>query len=371
MGQRIAISINSSWNFVNFRKGLVRELGKAGFEVVAIAPPDEFIDEVRAMVAEFVPLAMRSRRVSPLADLALLRRYRTILKRIRPAAYLGFTIKPNTFGSLAAHSLGIPVINNIAGLGKAYQSAGLLQGLASALYRLSLRKSRTIFFQNQEDMDLFVRNGIARAQQARLLPGSGVDLSAFQVPERAPGQDGEFRFLLLARLLWEKGLREYVEAARIVRAQRPDVRFQLLGLFQDEPGAPQPATVAAWQDDGLIEFLGGARDVRPHIAESDCVVLPTFYPEGTPRSLLEAAAMGRPLIASDVPGCRATVEPGRNGYLVPPRNGAALAAAMLDMIGRTPGEIAAFGAASRAKAEAEFDERLIAQRYLEALAGLG
>jgi glycosyltransferase involved in cell wall biosynthesis len=362
----LILSVNASWNIVNFRSGLVRGLAAAGYRIVALAPTDSFSPRLAALGVEHVPLDMDTRGKSPLRDLQLLWRYYRLLGRIRPAAYLGFTIKPNIYGTIAARMRGVPAVNNIAGLGETFIGRSWINRLVRILYRFALRRSGIVFFQNRDDRALFVSNGIVAEPVARLLPGSGVDLGRFAPPSTPPRKDG-FVFLLVGRLLWAKGISEYVEAARIVRRSVPEARFRLLGLLQEGAGAVDEASIRAWQAEGAIEFLGGTDDVRPFLADADCVVLPTFYPEGTPRGLLEAAAMARPLIATDVPGCREIVRDGENGYLVPPKNAEALARRMLDLIALPAAERAALGAKSRAIAESEYDERLVVERYVAAV----
>jgi glycosyltransferase involved in cell wall biosynthesis len=362
----VVVSINASWNIVNFRKGLIDALRGRGDRVVALAPEDSFSDRLREWGVEFVPIAMNQQGVSPIEDLGLLARYRRRLGSIRPDVLLAYTIKPNIYGSLAAHSLGVPVINNISGLGTAFVRQGWLTALVTWLYRLALRRSRTVFFQNEEDRRLFLDKGIVRPAQARLLPGSGIDLERFR-PTAGPVDGAPFAFLFAGRLLWDKGVREFVEAARLVRRERPDVRFRILG-FVDAPNrtAVPEAELRAWSEEGLVDYLGASDDVRPHFEAADCVVLPS-YREGLPRVLLEGAALARPLIATDVPGCRQVVEDGVNGFLCAPRDAPALAAAMLRMAGLTAGRRAEMGREGRRKVEAGFDQRIVIERYLRAI----
>jgi glycosyltransferase involved in cell wall biosynthesis len=363
----VLISINASWNIVNFRSGLVAALRRAGYRVAALAPADSHSARLVELGVDYRPIEMDTHGTSPLADLRLLWLYHRALRRLRPDVFLGFTAKPNIYGSLAAHALGIKVINNVSGLGTAFIRQGLLTRIVAGLYRLALRRSATVFFQNDEDRALFVAGGIVRPEQARLLPGSGVDLERFSPAAGRSGPSDGFTFLLAGRLLWDKGVGEFVEAARIVRKEEPGARFQLLGfLGAANPAAVAPGDVAAWAGEGLVEYLGETDDVRPFIAAANCVVLPS-YREGLPRSLLEAAAMARPLIATDVPGCRQVVEHGANGFLCAPRDAPSLAKAMLEMLRLPPARVQAMGAAGRAKAELVYDEKLVSSRYLEAI----
>jgi glycosyltransferase involved in cell wall biosynthesis len=366
--KKIVISINAAWNIVNFRLGLIRALREAGHEVIALAPPDRHSARLEALGIPYVPIAMDRKGLSPVRDLLLLGRYWRILRRLRPDVFLGYTAKPNVYGSLAAQALGIGVINNVAGLGTAFIRGGLLSRIVSTLYRIAFRRSATVFFQNEEDRDLFVAKHLVAAAQARLLPGSGIDVQRFRPSEIEKAEEAGFIFLLIARLLWDKGVGEYVEAARAVRASFPQARFQLLGFLDAENRTAIPrAAVEAWVAEGLVEYLGEADDVRPFIAAADCVVLPS-YREGLPRTLLEAAAMARPLIATDVPGCRQAVEAGVTGLLCRPRDAQSLAAAMIEMI-RAPRALREqWGRAGRARIEREFDERIVAELYLKAIA---
>lgn len=365
---KIAISINTSWNVVNFRAGLVRALIAHGHEVIAVTPTDAHSPRIADLGARFVPLEMDGRSRSPAHDIGLALKYRAIFKRERPDIYLGFTIKPNLYGSMAAHSLGIPVVNNITGLGKTFVGGGWLNRVVTMLYRVALSRSRTVFFQNRDDRALFAARRLVDDDVIRLLPGSGVDLDRFRPGETDGKEPGPFTFLLVARLLWAKGIAQYVEAARRILKSHPDTRFRIVGMIDEfgADGVPRSA-LDEWQAEGVIEYLGPADDVRPHIAAADCLVLPTYYPEGTPRILLEGAAMGKPLLTTDVPGCRDVVEDGVTGRLVTPRDIDALHAAMADLRGLSPPALAAMGAAARRKAERDFDERIVVRRYLDAI----
>jgi glycosyltransferase involved in cell wall biosynthesis len=367
-GPTVAISINASWNILNFRAGLIRALRAQGYRVAALSPPDSYAPRLSDLGCLHVPVAMDSAGVSPRRDLRLLFRYRKALKALKPDVFLGFTVKPNVWGSLAAQSLGIPTINNVSGLGTAFIRETLLTRIVTALYKLSLRRSSTVFFQNEEDRELFISRRIVDPDKTALLPGSGIDLERFTPGSRERDESEPFTFLMVARLVWDKGVREYIEAARLVRAQYPSARFQLLGFLDVANRTAVPrADVEAWVAEGLIDYLGEADDVRPLLAEADCVVLPS-YREGLPRVLLEASAMARPLIATDVPGCRHITVHGVNGYLCAVRDPTSLAGAMSDMLALPERERRAMGSAARARVEAEFDERKVVELYLQAIA---
>ncbi|MGC9419095.1 MAG: glycosyltransferase family 4 protein [Rhodovulum sp.] len=361
----ILLTVNAAWNILNFRRPLVEALRADGHRITVLAPPDDAVQGLRDLGCAFVPLDMDVKGLAPHRDLALIRRLRRHFRALGPDAILSFTIKNNIYGALATRGLGIPFIPNVTGLGTAFLSSGLLQRVAETLYRSAFGPLPVIFFQNQDDRALFLARRLVKEEQARLLPGSGIDLDHF-APVPLPGT-GEVRFLMIARLLRDKGVMEYVEAARLLQAGTAPVRFQLLGpLGAQNRTAISPEMVADWQRDGIIEYLGESRDVRREIAAADCVVLPS-YREGAPRTLIEAAAMARPLIATDVPGCRAVVEDGVTGFLCEVQSAESLAAACRRMAAADHRCRAEMGQAGRAKMEREFDQKLVVAAYREAL----
>jgi glycosyltransferase involved in cell wall biosynthesis len=305
--------------------------------------------------------------LNPLSDLRLLAAYRGLLKRLRPVAYLGYTIKPNIYGSLAAASLGIPAIPNVSGLGTAFIRQGPVQQIVTRLYRVGFRRAPVVFFQNDEDRQLFIDRRIVRREQARVLPGSGVDLERF-APAPLPADPPTF--LLIGRLLGDKGVREFVEAARLLRAELPNARFQLLGpVDEGNRTAISHDQLDSWVAEGVVEYLGTTDDVRPSIAAATAVVLPS-YREGLPRSLIEAAAMARPLVATDVPGCRDVVDDGLNGFLCTVRDPASLANAMRRVAELQPEQRLAMGEVARRKVQEKFSEEFVVRAYLDVLAAL-
>lgn len=366
MPKLVALSINSSWNIVNFRSGLIRRLQEEGYDVAAISPADEWSARLTAMGVRHFPITMDNAGTSPIRDLTLLRDYRRVLRDLRPAAFLGWTIKPNVWGSLAAHSLRIPVINNVSGLGTAFIKRSPLTTIVSALYRAAFERSATVFFQNSEDRQLFIGKRIVASNKTALLPGSGIDLTRF-APGRAwmPGQP--FAFLLVARLLRDKGVVEYARAAALLRGTGVEARFRLLGFLDvANRTAISRTEVEGWVADGVIDYLGHAEDVRPAMRDADCIVLPS-YREGMPRTLLEGAALAKPLVATDVPGCREIARAGVNAITCQVADVGSLANAMRAMLELDPVARDAMGRAGRRIAETEFDEQLVARGYLDAL----
>lgn len=365
MKRKVIIAVNTAWSAYNFRAGLIRTLAAEGYEVVVVSPPDEYGVRLLELGCRFVPLAMDNRGTHPGRDLLLLLRFIWFLRKERPDVFLGYTVKPNIYGSLAAHVLRIPVVNNITGLGTVFIKDSWLTRLVCWLYRVALSRSCCVFFLNDDDLEMFVKAGLVAPEKVARLPGEGIDLRAFQPVPVVSLNGRSFRFLLVARMLWDKGVLEYVDAARVVRQIYPDVEFNLLGFLNvQNPTAISSEQMAAWVNEGIVRYLGATDDVRPYFAEADCVVLPSYYREGTPRSLLEAAAMGRPIITTDAIGCRDVVDDGVNGFFCKPRDAVDLAEKMEKMILLDPQRRSEMGKMGRQKVEREFDEKIVIERYL-------
>ena len=362
----LLLSANSLWNITNFRAKLIRSLAAEGYRLTVAAPCSAEEAAAFALPANTQEIAIDRSGVNPLHDGRLLLAYARIMRRLRPAAYLGWTIKPNIYGALAARLCGVPSVLNVSGLGTAFLGGSLMSRAISMLYTIAFRGARIVFFQNKDDRALFVRRGIVSERQARLLPGSGIDLDRFRATP-VPVGAGRPIFLLIARLLGDKGIREFVEAARVVRADNANARCQLLGsLDPDNRSAIGSDELAQWIDEGSIEYLGSTDDVRPFVEKATAVVLPS-YREGLPRTLLEGGAMGRPLIATDVPGCRDVVIDGVNGFLCQPADSGSLADAMLCLGALSPDELASMGRAARDHVQERFDEELVVGAYVDVL----
>lgn len=359
---KIVMTVNAAWNIWNFRLPLLTALLGEGHEVIVLAPRDEAARKLEALGCRVVHLEMDVKGLNPAQDARLWWRLRRHFRQIRPDVILSFTIKNNLFGALAAKGLGIPFVPNVTGLGTAFLSGRLLEWVATLLYRRAFAGLPAVFFQNEDDRDLFLTRGLVAQGQARLLPGSGIDLERFQAVPCPESGEGTV-FLLIARLLRDKGIVEYASAARRVKATHPQARFQLLGaLDAQNRSAIDPATVEGWVEEGAIEYLGTVEDVQPVIAGAHCVVLPS-YREGAPRTLIEAAALGRPLIATDVPGCRAVVDHGVTGFLCEVRSGDSLAEACLRFLDLDAATRAGMGRAARLKMEREFDQKIVVSAY--------
>ncbi|WP_447952979.1 glycosyltransferase family 4 protein [Sphingopyxis chilensis] len=364
----IILTINSSWNVVNFRKPLVAALLEDGHRVTIVAPREPEAAQLEAMGCRVVHLKMDRKGLSPLRDLKMLARLAGIFRIERPDVILGFTIKNNIYGALAARMLRIPFIPNVTGLGTIFIRRTLATRVAVQLYRRAFAPLSRVFFQNCDDRDLFVDEAIVTPAQTSVLPGSGIDLDHFR---HAPLPAGDrVVFLLIARMLRDKGVVEFVDAARQLRQSGASACFQLLGVLDaDNRSAIGRTTMDQWVHEGAVEYLGSATDVRVAIGNADCLVLPS-YREGTPRTLLEGAAMGRPVVATDVPGCRQVVEHEVTGYLCRAQDAKDLAHAMDRIIVAGPEQRSAMGIAGRRKMEREYDQTLVIAAYRAAIASV-
>jgi glycosyltransferase involved in cell wall biosynthesis len=360
-------------SLVNFRGPLLRELVARGFSVTACAP--DAPDGVRAFLAsigvEYVDVPIARAGMNPIGDWATLQSLKRVINTRKPDVVLAYTAKPVIYSSLAARGAGSTrVYAMITGLGYAFGDGSWRQRLVGAgvqsLYRRALKRSAGVMFQNPDDRDLFRARGLLPAQvPVRVINGSGVDLAHF-APQPLPARPV---FLLMARLLADKGVREYHAAAQRVKLRYPDARFQLAGNIDPNPSSISAAELQAWAQEGAIEYLGKLEDVRPALAAARVYVLPS-YREGTPRTVLEAMATGRPIITTDAPGCRETVVDGVNGFRVPPKDAGALAAAMIRMIEAPEIEIQRMADASLAMARDRYDVHKVNADILDFM-GLG
>ena len=367
---KVFIASNYAWTIFNYRTGLIRALIDSGCEVVAVASPDEYATRMPELGCRFLPLPLDRSGTHPIRDLVLLWRMWRLLRHERPDLYLAYTVKPNVYGSLAAQALGIPVINTITGLGAALSTRSWLLLLVRAFYRLALARSAKVFFQNEDDRRLFVDSRLVSSRKTDRIPGSGVDLERFK-PVSLPAHHNRFRFLLIARMLYDKGVGEYVKAAQIVKRSSANAEFCLLGFLDvQNPTAISRRQMDMWVAQGVVRYLGVSDDVREVIAKADCIVLPSYYREGVPRTLLEAAAMGRPTITTDSVGCREVVEDGVNGFICRARDEWDLAKKMKEMLMLSEQERVEMGRRGREKMEREFDERIVIDRYLEVISEL-
>lgn len=365
MSLKIVIVINSSWNIINFRSGLVKAFIKQNYEVLVIAPQDKYSAEITKLGCRLIPLEMDNQGTNPFKDLLLFVRLFNIMRLEKPNIFLGYTVKPNIYGSLAAHFLNIPVINNVTGLGTVFINGGPLNSLLKTLYRLAFSKSFKVFFQNEDDRKLFISEKLVKNSLAFYVPGSGIDLKKF-IPVPLPRKT-TFRFLLISRMLWDKGVGEFVDAARKLQENGVKADFCLLGFLDvKNPKKIAREEMDGWVKRGWVRYLGVSSKIEEQIARANCVVLPS-YREGLPKSLLEAAAMARPIVTTDTAGCRDVVDSGINGYLCRTKDSDDLAKKMLQIFNLKPNELKSMGLKGRKKIEENFDEKIVINLYLNAI----
>ena len=359
--KRIAIVANTTWNIYNFRLNIIRKLISEGHEVVVIAPVDKYIvytESVREV--EHVPMRhMRRNSINPVRDFLLLLELIRLYRKVKPDLLLHYTVKCNVYGGLAAHWLNIPSVAVVTGVGHPMINKGWLNALVKWLYRIALPSHHTVIFENQDDKKFFDAKGLTRPEQSKSVKGCGVNVEDFK-PNGVTRQEGRKTFSFIGRLIYDKGVKEFIEAALIVKRKHAGLQFWLVGdVDEGNPSSVRNEELMYWIRDPDIHYHGATDQVKLYYAQSDCIVLPSYPAEGLPKVLMEAMAMERPVITTDTPGCREAVDDGINGFLVPHRNTDALASAMERFILLTDQERQAMGKKAREKTLGEFDERII------------
>ncbi len=355
-----------SRSLVNFRGDLIREMAEKGHKVVATGPEESYSNEITALGARFIRLKMKKNRISIIHDAVYFFRLVRLISAERPDIVFSYTIKPNIYAALAARTAGVKKIYPmVAGLGYIYtarsMTAAVLRPIAAMLFKLCFRIAARVFFQNEGDMQEFVRRGYLPMEKCVLVNGSGVNLQRFA---KLPFP-GSFAFLMIARLLKSKGVMDYLEAARIVKQRFPNAAFLLVGAMEKIQDSLKEQQIQPYIAQGIVTWYGETKDVRPFLARCSVYVLPSWR-EGTPRTVLEAMASGRPIITTDVPGCRETVADGINGFLVPAENAAALAEKMIWMLEHT-GAVYKMGEESLKLCRQKYDVRKVNRKIMETM----
>ncbi|MDN5086602.1 glycosyltransferase family 4 protein [Aliarcobacter butzleri] len=362
MNKKIVICVNTSWNIYNFRLNLARAIKKSGYEVILVAPYDKY-SEILKQEFEYHDIYISNKGTNPKEDLKTLIEFYKLYKKIKPDIVLNYTIKPNIYGNIACKLLGINTINNISGLGTVFINENLVTKIAKFLYKFSLKTSSKVFFQNNEDKELFVKNKLISKNKCDVLPGSGVDTDKFS-PIVYTKEDKIFRFLLIARILWDKGIAEYVEAAEELKNKYQNIEFQILGSLDAVNKTAVPKEIVDnWVDKKIINYLGTTDNVQDIIKQADCVVLPS-YREGTPRTLLESASMAKPIITTNAVGCKDVVDDNINGFLCDVKSIESLKNAMEKMFLLDKNQRDKMGIFGRKKIRREYDEKIVINKYL-------
>ncbi len=368
---KIAILLNTSWNIYNFRAGLIKHFLTEKNEIICLAPKDDYSHLLTEMGCSFIETPLDNKGINPFNDLKYCFSLWKILKKTRPDVIFAYTIKPNIYGNFVAKMLNIPVVSNVSGLGTVFIRENFSAKIAHFLYKMAFKFPQKIFFQNEDDLKIFLDKNLLKKSKTDLLAGSGINLKDFSFAELPKKQDENksFIFLLIARLIFDKGILEYIEAIRIIKNKQKNkensisIKFQLLGKIDTQNALNITQTqVEAWVGEELIEYLGETNDVKPFIIVADCVVLPS-YREGTPRTLLEAAAIGRPIVTTNVAGCKEVVENELNGFLCEAKNAQDLAEKMTKILLLPIEKRQEMAQNGRKKVEQQFDEKLVIAKY--------
>jgi glycosyltransferase involved in cell wall biosynthesis len=360
----ITICSNTSWYLYNFRAGLIKALQNE-YKVILIAPKDEYSDRLEMLGCEHYDIDIDNKGTNPINDMKLMYSFYRLYRKIKPDILLIYTIKPNIYGSMVSKLLNIPTINVIAGLGTVFLSDNASSKIARQLYKSSFHNNR-VLFENGDDCRVFLDKKLVKEKQVKLIPGSGINTKLFQPKERVTNDNGMV-FLLIARLIRDKGIIEYIEAIKSIHLKYPSVKFNILGsYYEGNPTAISKKEVESWVEDGIIEYLGYTDAVLEEIEKADCIVLPS-YREGLSRVLLEGASMSKPIITTDVTGCREVVDDGENGYLVPIKDSNSLAIAFEKMIELSKEEKAEMGRKGRIKVIDNFEDKIVIKHYLDAI----
>lgn len=366
---RIAFVSNSAWSVFNFRLDVIEYLLESGYRVLVMAPEDEYAPLLEQAGCEFVPIGFDNKAASPLRDLLFYRQLQQLYKKYQPGFIFHYVAKPNIYGSLAAATQGIPSVAVVTGLGYPFARRNWLYWVMKNMYRKSLKKAREVWFLNNDDARIFINDKVVNIEKVKVLPGEGVNTEYFS-PMRRRRRNGTepFVFLMSTRLLKSKGIGLYADAARILRRKNYHVRFELIGLFEKHhPDSIEAEDLARWEAEGLIRYRGFVRDVRSYLSEADCFIFPSFYNEGVPRCLMEAASVELPVITSRNRGCKEVVMNNVTGFLCNMKDPFDLADKMERMIELPDDERRMMGQQGRQLVMKKFDVRYIVDVYMDTL----
>lgn len=354
---KILILGNSAGGTYNFRKELLQELIKRNHEVFLSVPNDDYVERIEALGCKVIITEFYRRGMNPKQEQILYKKYCKIIKEVKPDKILTYTIKPNIYGGIAARKLGIPQLANITGLGTSIEDGGLSSKLILSLYKFGLKAAKVVFFQNQSNLDFFINKKLVRGS-AVLLPGSGVNLQEFCY-ENYPEETGKTVLLIIGRMMKNKGTGEIIEAARIVRKTHPNVIFRFIGFADDD----WQATIDSAVSEGIIEYPGNQTDVHTFIKNSHATLMASYH-EGMSNVLLETASTGRPIIASDITGCKETFDEGISGIGFRIKDSGDIVRAIEEFLSLPYEKCAEMGKAGRAKVEKEFDRQIVVNKYI-------
>lgn len=355
---KVLFLVNHDVVIYNFRLELVERLLEENYEVHISSPYGERIEDLKKLGCHYHEIQMERHGMNPISEYKLLKAYKKLLKHVKPDMIFGYTIKPNIYGALAAQNKNIPFVANITGLGTAVENPGLTQKVMIVLYKIAFRKIQRVFFQNEENKEFFVKHNIA-VDKHGLLPGSGVNLARFSVKDYP--SDEVIRFAFISRIMKEKGIDQYLEAAKEIKSKYPNTEFHICGFCEDE----YEGKLKEYHDNGMVIYNGMIRDVSTFLENIHCVVHPTYYPEGISNVLLEACATGRPIITTDRSGCREVVDDGVNGYMIPQKDEKKLVEAIEKFLRLEHHDKKQIGLAGREKVNRQFNRQIVVNAYMD------
>ena len=360
---KIAFVSNNAWSIYNFRIDIIKMLIADGHEILIITPNHAIVEKVLALGCSHIAIDFDNKVINPFTDLKFLMKLKRLYKKIKPDLIFHYVAKPNIYGTIAAHRNGIPSVAIITGLGFAFSRKNLLYFIIKQLYRFSLNGAKEVLFLNNEDALLFVRERIVPLHKINVLPGEGINTAYFH-PPAVRKKNPTFQFLMSCRMLKSKGVEIFVEASRLLKLKEYVFESVVLGFFEENhPDSIAPSKVQQWQSQGLINFLGFKEDVRPFLANADVFVFPSYYNEGVPRSLLEAASMELPIITTNNTGCRDVVEDGVNGFLCQTQDPFDLAKKMEEMLLLKEQDLKQMGHKGREKVVSRFGMDKVIHEY--------
>lgn len=357
---RIAFVGNSDISIAGYRTELIERLLSLGHEIYLVCPDGELLDPLKEMGCKLIETKVDRHGTNPIKDLKLIKSYKRIFKELRPDIVLSFTIKPNIYASMACGKLKIPIVVNVTGLGSAVENPGWKQKITVMLYKMAFKRVKTVFFQNADNMQFFVDRKIA-VEKHKLLPGSGVNLKRFELCEYP--SEGEINFVFVSRIMKEKGIDQYIDAAKYITEKYSNTKFHICGFCEEE----YEQQLKELTECGVITYHGMVKDMMTVLPAMSCTVHPTFYPEGLSNVLLESCAVGRPIITTDRAGCREVVDAGVNGFICKQRDSEDLILQIERFLALTHDERKSMGLEGRKKVEAEFDREIVIKKYLEEL----
>ena len=361
--KQVMVICNSLVGLMSFRRELLETLLDKKYGVTVVAPEYKFSKDLKKMGCNFIPIEMELRGTNPFKDLKLIKAYKQILKENKPNIVLTYTIKPNVYAGYVCGKLKIPYVANVTGLGTSVEQPGLLQKITLFLYKRGLKKAKCVFFQNKDNLDFMLKHGIVK-ENYKLIPGSGVNLEYHKLLPYP--KDKTIRFLFISRILYEKGIGEYLECAKYIKEKYPNTEFHILGKYDDDK---YTKIIKDLEKKNIVIYHGQVDDVREYHKISNCTIHPSFYPEGMSNVLLESCAAGRPIITTNRPGCKEVVDDGKNGYLIECKDTNTLTKKVERFINLSYKEKEQMGLNARKKVEKDFDRNIVINEYMREIEG--